>query len=201
MARILIVEDEPLIARDLKRILTKNDYEIVGICYNSDVALDQLALENYDLVLLDIHLKGSRNGIELAEIINAKYNKPFIFITSFADKDTIDQVKVVQPRAYIVKPFSEREIYSSVEIALYNDSKQLSETMTLEYLNESLLINITPKEFEVIQLIKVGKTNGQMSSDLFVSQNTIKTHVKSIYLKLKVNSKAELVSKVFSKFQ
>jgi DNA-binding NarL/FixJ family response regulator len=196
MARILIIEDEPLIARDIKRILKKNSYDVMGICYDSDAALDRLAKKDYDLVLLDIHLKGSRNGIELAHIINEKYKVPFIYITSFADKDTIEQVKETMPAGYVVKPFNEKEVYSSIEIALFKNSKKTRTELSLESLNARMDKNLTNKEFQIIEDILQGLTNGQMATKHFISENTIKSHIKNIYNKMGTHSKPELVAKV-----
>lgn len=196
MSRILIIEDEPLIARDLKRIIENNGYTVSDICYNSDLALDRLSKQDFDIVLLDIHLKGSRNGIELAKIINEKYEIPFIYITSFADRDTIQQVKMTMPAGYVVKPFSDKEIYSAVEIALYKNDLQKDEPLTRDIINSRFGANLTIKEWNVIQGIMDGQTNAQMASIHYVSPNTIKSHIKNIYTKLDVHGRAGLVFKV-----
>lgn len=199
-SRILIIEDEPLIARDLKRIVTKCGYVVAGICYNSDKALDTLAKNSYDIILLDIHLQGSKNGIELAQIVNQKYRKPFIFITSFADRDTIERVKITEPAGYIVKPFNEKEVYSAIEIASYRSLSELKkeEQLSIERVNTIASKPITDKEFEIIQGIIQGRTNSQLASIHFVSENTIKSHIKNIYRKLDAHSKAEMTKIVLS---
>lgn len=199
--RILIIEDEPLIARDLKRIVSKYGYEVAGICYNSDNALDVLAKKQYDLILLDIHLQGSRNGIELAHIINKSHKKPFIFITSFADRNTLELAKVTMPVGYVVKPFNDKEVFSAIEIATYrNDQADATNNqLTIKKINKIAHKSITEKEFEIIQGIIEGKTNIQLSAKNQISMNTIKTHIKNIYSKLKVHSKPELITKIFRK--
>lgn len=168
------------------------------ICYHSDQALDALAMKNYDIILLDINIKGSMNGIEIAHIINDKYSKPFIFVTSFADSTTISEVKTTLPAGYVVKPFDEKEIYTSIEIALFKTSNSIPEQITRESLNKKLNSNITEKELQVILDIAHGMTNSQIATKHFVSENTIKTHIKNIYIKLSVHSKAELVKAVMS---
>ena len=199
-SRILIIEDEPLIARDLKRIVEKNEYEVAATCHNSDKALDILAKKAYDLILLDIHLTGTRNGIDLAKMVNEKYFKPFIYITSFADRETIHQVKTTEPAGYIVKPFNEKEIFSAIEIALYKANLIRKERQALSHsqLNHRLSNPLTETEFKIVENIIKGMTNSQMAKANFVSENTIKTHIRSIYKKMNVHSKAELVAWVLS---
>ena len=199
--RILIIEDEPLIARDLKRIVTKYGYEVAGICYNSDNALDVLSKKQYDLILLDIHLQGSRNGIELAHIINKKHKKSFIFITSFADRNTLELAKITMPAGYVVKPFNEQEVFSAIEIATYRNHQNgdKNDELTIKKINRIAQKPITEKEFDIIQGIIEGKTNIQLSTQNHVTLNTIKTHIKNIYNKLNVHSKPELITKLFRK--
>jgi len=119
--KILIIEDEPLIARDLKRICVNLGYQVIGIAYQSSQALDMLHTRSYDLVLMDISLNGNQDGIEIGEIIRNKYNKPFIYVTSFADNNTLNRAKETTPNGYVVKPFDEKDIYSSIEVALFNE--------------------------------------------------------------------------------
>ena len=168
------------------------------ICYHSDQALDALALKNYDIILLDINIKGSMNGIEIAHIINEKYHKPFVFVTSFADSTTIGEAKTTLPAGYVVKPFDEKEIYTAIEIALFRTSNAIPDQLSRDSINKKLNTNITEKELKVILDITNGMTNNQLASKHFVSENTIKTHIKNIYIKLSVHSKAELVKAVMS---
>ena len=87
---VLIVEDEPVIATDIEMTLTGADYTVVGIAYSSTKALDLLHRFRPDIVLLDIAIKGDKDGIDIAAIINDKYKVPFIYITSFADRETLE---------------------------------------------------------------------------------------------------------------
>ncbi|MDF1697264.1 MAG: response regulator transcription factor [Saprospiraceae bacterium] len=190
--KILIIEDEPLIARDLKRICTKLGYHVIGIAYQSSQALDMLHSRSYDLILSDINIKGHLDGIEIGKIIREKYDKPLIYVTSFADINTIHRAKETTPNGYVVKPFDEKDIYSSIEIALFNVQKQIKPEFSRAYLIQKLDVHLTRKEFDIIEDIIRGITNPQMANKYFVSENTIKTHIKNIYAKLDVHSKAEL---------
>ena len=91
--KILVVEDEPIIAEDLSLMLKKEGYQIIGIANDGSSALDLLHSQNPDIALLDISLDSSLSGFDIAKVINEKYKIPFIFITSFSDKYTLEKAK------------------------------------------------------------------------------------------------------------
>lgn len=115
--KILIVEDEPLIADDIAMMLEKNDHIIVDIVDNGEEALQILAEKKVELVLLDVNIEGDMDGIQVAHQINAKHQIPFVFITSYYDNNTLKRAKVAQPSAYIVKPFDEGDLIANIELA------------------------------------------------------------------------------------
>lgn len=120
---ILVVEDEILLAEDIKLRLTKLGYHVSGLAASVEEAEKLLSnIVDIDLVIIDIVLKGERDGIDLAEIINAKFKKPFIFLTSHADRALVDRAKKQHPYAYMLKPFTDREISINMEMALANFS-------------------------------------------------------------------------------
>lgn len=122
--KILIVEDELVIAEDLKETLEDLGYEVCGIAVSSKEALALIEEKSPDLALLDIQLKGGKDGIELAAEINANHRLPFIMLTSHADMHTINRVKEVNPYGYLIKPFNEKEILAGIELAMANFSKE-----------------------------------------------------------------------------
>ncbi len=197
MTRVLIIEDEMLIARDLNRIVENSGFQVVKICYNSDRALDALEMEDYDIILIDIHLKGSKDGIELAEIISQKFKKPFIFITSYADKKTIDRAKLTQPSGYIVKPFTQNDVFSNIEVAIHNYEKNNPEAKGIDSINYWLDKKLTEKEYKILKDISEGSTNVQMAHKYFISENTIRSHIKNIYAKLGTHNRAETVATLY----
>ncbi len=122
---ILIVEDESIIAEELKRIVMKLGYTVTAVVHRYEDAVESLRSNTPSLVLLDIGLDYSdKDGIELAEHINEKYKIPFIYITANADSLTVNRAKVSKPHSYILKPFNEETIYANLEVALY-DKRQL----------------------------------------------------------------------------
>jgi PAS domain S-box-containing protein len=117
--RILIVEDEVLVAGNMERKLLKFGYEVVGACSSAEAALEKMRESMPDIVIMDIRLDGETDGIDTAEVIERDYGVPVIFITAYADDGTIERAKRTKPYGYIVKPFSEQELKSNIEIALY----------------------------------------------------------------------------------
>jgi DNA-binding NarL/FixJ family response regulator len=190
--RVLIVEDEPVIAENISIYLNSNDFTVSGIAYDDDEAIYQLRHNTPDAVLLDINLGSAKDGISIAELINLNYHIPFLLLTSYSDRETLERAKMVKPGGYIVKPFHERTLLTSLEIAISNhtfhNNRQLP-PLDLEKINQLLLTQLTEREFEVLQLIYEGKTNNQIASALFVSINTIKVHIKNAYLKLNTDSR------------
>lgn len=197
--RILVVEDEPLIADDIANQLRINDFEISGIAYDYEDAVYELKFNAPDAVVLDINLGSGKTGVDIAEVINEKYGLPFIFLTSYADKETLERAKRTEPLGYVVKPFDERNLIATLEIALYNFSQKQKNTqpaLNLDKINARILSPLTEREFAVLQQIYEGKNNQQMADSLFVSINTIKTQINSIYLKMEANSRSSLLAKL-----
>lgn len=197
--RILVVEDEPLIADDIANQLRINDFEISAIAYDYEDAVYELKFNAPDAVVLDINLGSGKTGVDIAEVINEKYGLPFIYLTSYADKETLERAKRTEPLGYVVKPFDERNLIATLEIALYNFSQKQKSTqpaLNLDKINAKILSPLTEREFAVLQQIYEGKSNQQMADSLFVSINTIKTQINSIYLKMEANSRSSLLAKL-----
>lgn len=199
--RILIVEDDPLIAIDIEQTLNTLDFKVSGTAYSVDDAIYQLKNNTPDAVLLDINLESEKDGVQLAQIINEQFQLPFIFLTAHADKQTLERAKKTKPAGYIIKPFDEKDLLAGLEIALYNFAQKQAEhkpQLQLHQINKKILTPISDREFDVLCAIYEGKTNRQMADDLFVSVNTIKTHISNIYLKLDVTSRTAAIAKVRS---
>ncbi len=118
-ASVFIVEDELIEAEDIRQTLESLGYAVSGIARSGEVALERLGVIRPDLVLMDIHLAGGIDGIEAAEKIHTLYNIPLIYLTAHADEASLERAKVTEPYGYVIKPFDERELHSSIEMALY----------------------------------------------------------------------------------
>ena len=129
MVKVLIVEDEFTIALDLEERLKKMKFEIVGIAHNYDTALSLLLENEPDISLLDINLGEGKSGIDLAKIINSKFNIPIIFLSAYSDDITFNEAQQANPMGFIVKPFKDVDINHAIKIALqrFKDIKQISD--------------------------------------------------------------------------
>lgn len=185
--KILIIEDEPVIAENISMYLNNADFTVSGIAYDDEEAVNQLRNNTPDAVILDINLDSAIDGIQIAGYINKHFQLPFLFLTSYSDKETLQRAKVVEPSGYIVKPFNGQTLLASLEIAISNFANRSNyqvPDLHLDKINKHLLSPLTDREFKVLQLIYQGKTNNQIAEELFVTINTVKVHIRNAYLKL-----------------
>jgi len=119
MTRIVIVEDESIVALDIKNYLERSDYAVVGLFSSGEEMLERFGELKPDLILMDIKIKGDLDGVETAHLVHERHRIPVVLLTAFTDDETIARAKITQPFGYIIKPFEERELRISIEIALY----------------------------------------------------------------------------------
>lgn len=117
--RILVVENEAIVAEDIKFKLEPYGYEVSAIACSGEEGVRQAAASRPDLILMDIRMPGHLDGIEAAAEIKKVSDVPVIFLTAFSDKQTVDRAKVLGPFGFITKPFDERELRTAIEIAIY----------------------------------------------------------------------------------
>lgn len=131
--RILVVEDESVVALDIERTLRRLGYEVCGTCASAEEVLESVAHLAPDMILMDIMLRGAMDGIEAADIIRHRHGLPVVFLTAHADRPTLERAKVTKPFGYILKPFDDRELHSNIEMALYSHhvEKKLEESAEL----------------------------------------------------------------------
>lgn len=122
--KILVVEDESIVSKDIQHSLKRLGYSVCGSASSADKAIELVEEEEPDVVLMDIMLKGDMNGIEAAEIIKRNHRIPVIFLTAYADEVTLSKAKVTEPYGYIIKPFKEIDLHTSIEMALYKHKKE-----------------------------------------------------------------------------
>ncbi len=197
MAKIIIVEDEAIIADEIEMMLEMMGHEVIDNIQNGDKALDAFMIKKPDIVLLDITIKGNLNGIDLAKIIRQKYNFPFVFLTSHSDKTTLSEVKTTFPYGYIVKPFTQQSLMTTIELALHKfESEQEIGFPSKDNFTQKIGVQLTDREYELLQSLAEGMTYKEIGAKHFLSINTVKSYLKSVFQKLKVSSRHEAVNVV-----
>ncbi len=117
--KILVVEDEIIVAMDIKQRLENMGYTVPEVTSKGEEAVEKVIEINPDLVLMDIVLKGKMDGVEAAQEIKDKFNIPILYLTAYSDEETLKRVKATGPYGYIIKPFKDKELHSIIEVALY----------------------------------------------------------------------------------
>ena len=192
--KILIIEDEVIIAEDISCILSELGYEVVGVIHSSDKAIDYLSFHTPDLVLCDIMIKGPYDGIDVAATIRKKKKIPFVFLTSLSDRHTVSRAKIALPYGYIVKPFDEKDLLTTIEVALYKFSQELeSLKITEEKINAIIKTHLTQKEYRILYDMINGLNYIQITVNRGISKNTLKYHTKNIFTKFGASNRAEVM--------
>ncbi len=133
--KILVVEDELLVATDIEESLDSLGYIVQGTVDTGLGAISNVEKSLPDLILMDINLKGEMSGIEAAKIITQNHNVPIIYLTANADLSTINQAKVALPYGYIIKPFTDKDLQTNIEIAIFRFENDMKLKMESEQFN------------------------------------------------------------------
>ena len=128
--RILVVEDEIIIAEDIQKKLKKMGYVVPAIVASGEEAIKNIKVNIPDLILMDIVIHGKMDGIETAGQIHSLFDIPVVYLTAYTDEKTLERAKITEPFGYLIKPFKERELQITIEIALYKHEmeKKLKES-------------------------------------------------------------------------
>ena len=118
-AKILIVEDEAIIAAEIESNLQSLGYEITSVVNTGKKAIEKVEIDKPDIILMDIRIKGEMDGIDAAEIIRSRFGVPVIFSTAYTDEERIQRAKITMPFGYLLKPIQDRDLKVTVEMALY----------------------------------------------------------------------------------
>lgn len=125
--KVLIVEDQSLIADQIALALSKNNVEVTSICKTGEDAVHKFDEFNPDLVLMDIQLAGPLDGIETGEIMKSKRDVPIIILSEFTDRKTVDRSKKIIPENYISKPFQELDLIRAIDLAIHKHNLYMNE--------------------------------------------------------------------------
>lgn len=168
--KILVVEDEVVIADNICMILEDLGYEVLEPAIDYEEAVETIDSQKPDLSILDIQLAGKRDGVHLAEVIQNKYHFPFIFLTSNSDAATIERVKAVNPYAFLVKPFRKEDLFTSIELALNSFNHQ---RRTDANLHRALIDCLFIKEKNLYHKVKINEITFIKSDHVYLEINML----------------------------
>ena len=158
-AQILIVEDDGIVAMDIESRLKKLGYSVPGIVNYAEKAIQKVEELKPDLVLMDIVLKGEMDGVEAAEIVRSRFDIPVVFLTAYADEERFERAKLTIPFGYILKPFQDRDLKITIEMALYaakaDTERKRAEEALLE--SENRYSTLSDASFEGVIIHDKGK--------------------------------------------
>jgi DNA-binding response OmpR family regulator len=143
--KVIIVEDDEITALNLNMSLQKHGYSVIAVCDNATQAKNRITTHTPDVIIIDISLQESSDGIELAKSIKERYEIPFIYLTSYSDDDIIAQAKLTEPYGYIVKPFDPGSLHATIQMALFkyqmeNKRKENINSLKVDKLNLEKLL-------------------------------------------------------------
>jgi DNA-binding NarL/FixJ family response regulator len=197
MRRIVIIEDEFYAAQHLSKLITNLEYEVKGIYHSGEEFLDETDWE-FDAAIVDVFLADEMTGFDVAKHMNQNA-KPFIFLTANQDEATVKKATELLPSAYLSKPFKANDVSAALNI-LWMRMQVKKESSFNIFLRKNSMANdiFTSREVDILMYIMEGLTNSEICDKLFISNNTVKYHVKNVFLKLNSNSRTEIQEKVNS---
>jgi len=152
LIKILIVEDEIIVARQLANSLKKLGYEVVAIATSGEEGIEKTAETEPDLVLMDIVMPGEIDGIDAAQEIRHRFSIPVVFLTAYADQETVSRAAMTDPFGYILKPFQPKDLYATIQVSLRKhqvetELKAAQQKAEAETEQKSELVSIAAHEF------------------------------------------------------
>jgi DNA-binding NarL/FixJ family response regulator len=193
MIEILLIEDEFIIAKDIKVLLGKNNFAKVDYARNYATALDLFVKNSYDLIISDINLNDKKDGIEIIAEFSKIKKVPVVYLTAYSDLDIVNRAEKTMPFAYILKPYNNNQLKATINLALLNFNKQ-SIAVSENKENTSKLRLLTIREKEVLVTLASGKITKEIAEALNISNHTVEQHKKNIRKKLNLTTVGELIN-------
>lgn len=194
--RVMVVEDERVVALNIKRRLISLGYEVPVFASNGRQALEEMNAVRPDIVLMDIHIEGSMDGIETASRIPAQLNIPVIYLTAYSGDDTLERARETKPYGYLLKPFSERELHATIQMALERRKTDMAlreSEARLHLALDAAEMGIWELNPETLKLAYGGQANRTFGFGESVFSHTWQTFLESVH-----DDDRELVDKVLS---
>lgn len=202
--RVLIVEDDRLVALDLHTMLTEFGVEVCGTVHSAEAAFAQAEATLPDLVLMDIRLEGQADGIDAAERLRSQLGIHVVYLTANSDLSTVERAKQTEPYGYVLKPVRPLDLRCCLELALHRAQQRghtssapparASHPTSKSGVHSPLLAGLSTREVEVLTLIVRGHTSKDIAQALGIAKPTVDTYRARLVDKLGAKSRADLVS-------
>jgi len=193
MLEILLIEDEFIIAKDIKVLLNKNNFASVDYARNYEEALNLFTKKTYGLIISDINLNDKKDGIEIITEFSKLKKVPVVYLTAYSDADILKRAEKTMPFAYILKPYNNNQLKTTINLALLNFQKK-SNGISENVKNTSKLELLTIREKEVLVTLSSGKITKEIAEELNISTYTVEQHKKNIRKKLNLTTVGELIN-------
>lgn len=138
--KIAVVEDERVVAFHLKQQLLRLGYDVSFVAASAQQFFERLTDKDPDIILMDIHLEGEADGIEVATRLTRERGLPVIYLTAYSEETTIDRARTTKPYGYLLKPFSERELHATIQMAL--ERREVERTLVLSHEHINLALDV-----------------------------------------------------------
>tara|TARA_R110001583_G_scaffold77623_4_gene211236 strand:- start:23959 stop:24570 length:612 start_codon:yes stop_codon:yes gene_type:complete len=193
MIEILLIEDEFIIAKDIKVLLGKNNFASVDYARNYDTALDLFVKNSYDLIISDINLNDKKDGIEIITEFSKIKKIPVVYLTAYSDLDIVSRAEKTTPYAYILKPYNNNQLKATINLAILNFNNNNS-VIPQNIENTQKLKFLTNREKEILVILATGKISKEIAQILNISTYTVEQHKKNIKKKLSLSTLGELIN-------
>ncbi|MDW5287701.1 response regulator [Formosa sp. PL04] len=193
MRQILLIEDELIVALDIRKSLEKGGENKVVSARNYVEAKTAFLNTDFNIVVCDVNLNDSKDGIEIIEELMQFKQVPVVYLTAYDNSEIINRAKKTVPYAYLLKPFNEIQLQMTIDLADLNFRK-IDEGHIINEENLHKLDELTKREKEILLIVATGKTSREIGECLNISQHTVDKHKKNIKKKLNLRTIGELVN-------
>lgn len=193
MLKILLIEDEFIISKDIKTQLGKNSFAQVTIAKDYNTAFYLFTSNTYDLIISDINLNTNKDGIEIITEFSKIKKVPVVYLTAYSDNHVITRAEKTMPFAYILKPYNNNQLKVTINLAILNFKKNFKPIEESSENTEKLNL-LTNREKEILIVLSTGKITREIGALLGISDNTVEQHKKNIKKKLDLKTIGDLVN-------
>lgn len=190
---ILLIEDEAIIAKDIKVTLEQNDFAQVEVALKPEQAKEKFSATTFDLIISDVNLNADIDGIDLVKELCSVKKLPIVYLSAYADEATIKKAEQSLPYAYLLKPYNTNQLKMTVNLAILN-AKEEHEWIEYDKKNVDLLKTLTKREQEILFVLASGKLSKETGDLLNIATSTVEKHKQNIKEKLNLKTIGELVN-------